>query len=210
LEKKDIRKAMRTLIDGYTSEELDNKSKKIVKKVCYLEEFRQANVLATYVGKKGEVNTLPLINLALKAGKKVVVPIVDDKNNELLFSQLRDPSELVLGHFSILEPRKEYLRIRSLTDADIIFVPGLAWDEKGYRIGHGLGFFDKALSVSTSEHTVTVGLAFEFQMLDTIPHTCLDVPVDLIITEERIIIRNDAKRESQIGIMFRNDRGGRL
>lgn len=71
-----------------------------------------------------------------------------------------------------------------LSSVDLVIVPGIAFDEKGYRIGFGGGFYDRALE---GYKGLTVGLAYDFQVLKEIPHTPKDVPCHKIFTERRVI-----------------------
>ncbi|MCH7623182.1 MAG: 5-formyltetrahydrofolate cyclo-ligase [Nitrospinae bacterium] len=70
---------------------------------------------------------------------------------------------------------------------DFVLVPGLAFDRKGGRIGYGAGYYDKFLK-EVLDHVVRVGVAFDFQVLDSIPQTEFDVPVQKILTEKNSII----------------------
>jgi 5-formyltetrahydrofolate cyclo-ligase len=103
----------------------------------------------------------------------------------LIFSELRDLSELKHVHFGILEPEPQFLRPMPLSEADLILVPLVAWDERGYRLGHGKGFFDIALA--TVPEKLTIGLAFEAQRVDQLPIEPHDVPVKMIVTEKRVL-----------------------
>jgi 5-formyltetrahydrofolate cyclo-ligase len=145
--------------------------------------------LSSYVATSREVDTLPLIRHALTEGKDVLVPVVKT-HSQLVFSSIKDPDkELAPGRFSILEPKEEYMRIRSLNEAQLVLVPGLAWDLKGYRVGHGYGYYDRALDDLNSD-PLKVGLAFDFQIVDSLPHTSRDVPVDVVVSERRVIRRH--------------------
>ena len=84
--------------------------------------------------------------------------------------------------YGILEPVK--IIEKSPNKIDLIIVPGIGFDKRGNRLGHGKGYYDKLLR---KLKTIKIGLAFELQIVDQIPTDENDVPVDLIITEERII-----------------------
>jgi 5-formyltetrahydrofolate cyclo-ligase len=116
--------------------------------------------------------------------KNIVVPISNKKDNTLTLSHLKSWEELSLGSYGILEPRTEKIRKTNVEDIDLIIVPGVAFDEKGNRLGHGKGFYDRLLKKTKA---TVIGLAFEFQILENIPTDKNDVPVDMIITEKRII-----------------------
>jgi 5-formyltetrahydrofolate cyclo-ligase len=187
MRKEDIRKKILSLRDSITEEEMNSKSEKIREKLFNLPEFKKAKVILFYVSKGSEVKTEGMIKLALKSGKRVVVPISDVKQKKLILSELKDfDKELEPGTFKILEPKKEFFRPISPDNIDFIIVPGIAFDKNGNRIGYGMGFYDKFLS-SLKKHIPVIGLAYEFQVVDNIPATDKDVTVDKILTEKRVI-----------------------
>jgi 5-formyltetrahydrofolate cyclo-ligase len=100
---------------------------------------------------------------------------------------LKDPErELTLGPWGILEPKGEFYRPFPLEEIDVVIVPGVAFDERGNRLGFGRGFYDKFLR-RLSERVSFVALAFELQVVRRLPSQSHDVAVDYIITEKRII-----------------------
>lgn len=160
-------------------------SEKIERKLESLNEFKQSKVIATYVSMIDEVQTERIIRTALNSHKRVLVPVVDPRNKRLIFSEIYDISELAVGHFDIREPRPEFVRPVDLSEAEVIVVPVVAWDERGFRIGNGGGYFDKALALL--KENLTVGLAFEAQKVNRVPEENFDIPLKTIITESRIL-----------------------
>jgi 5-formyltetrahydrofolate cyclo-ligase len=183
--KADLRKSAQASVISMGSERIFSLSETIREKVEDLAEFKYAGVVSSYVARRDEVQTEGIISDALKFGKRVLVPIVESHNRHLLFSEITDLSELMLGHFGILEPKPECIRPISLQKAQIILVPVVAWDEIGYRIGHGMGYFDIALE--PLKGNLSVGLAFEAQQVDSIPVEPHDIPLKMIISEKRIL-----------------------
>lgn len=119
----------------------------------------------------------------------IYVPCCVD--GEILPIRLDSPDELESGMMGILEPKPELQAAeeRHLDPAqfDLILAPGLAFDLQGNRLGRGKGYYDRFLAKLSSKAHV-VALAFESQIFDRIPHDSLDRPVDLVVTEERIIV----------------------
>lgn len=150
-----------------------------------LDEYKRARIIESYVARPDEVQTEQFIRDSLKLGKSVIVPVTPRRGNHLVFSKIDDFSELRLGTFGILEPQPESVRNVPLERAEIVVVPIVAWDERGFRLGHGKGFFDAAL-ISPKVNT-TVGLAFEAQRVEQLPIEPHDVPLKTIVTEERIL-----------------------
>jgi len=181
--KEHIRKEIKEKRRKHSKEEQRKKSKEIKERLFGLPEYRDAKTVLFYVSYNGEVFTHDIIKDALK-DKKVVVPISNLEDNTLSLSVLESWDDLELGSYGILEPKKECLREISIDDIDLIIVPGVAFDLNRNRMGHGKGYYDKLLEKTKA---TTVGLCFEFQLVDKIPTESHDIPVDIIITEERII-----------------------
>ncbi|MFX1299174.1 MAG: 5-formyltetrahydrofolate cyclo-ligase [Promethearchaeota archaeon] len=139
-----------------------------------------------YSGKGKEVKTEKLIRIALKE-KRVVLPITNVKKRILELSEIKDYDlELKIGTFSILEPKEEFIRPVNIKSLDLIVVPGISFDYRGNRLGYGYAYYDKLLS-EVQQPIPFIGLAFHFQIQKFIPHSRYDVPVDAVVTEERII-----------------------
>jgi len=187
MKKEDIRKKILSLRDSLTEEEMESKSELIQENLFNLPEFKKAKTILFYVSTRNEVKTEQMIKSALKQGKRVVIPLSDMKGRKLILSELKDfDKELETGTFNILEPKKEFFRLVSPEEIDFIIVPGIAFDKDGDRIGYGMGFYDKFLN-SLKKRIPTVGLAYEFQVVDDIPADDKDVTVDKIVTEKKII-----------------------
>jgi 5-formyltetrahydrofolate cyclo-ligase len=92
---------------------------------------------------------------------------------------------LEVGAYNILEPRQDTIKEIPIESIDLILVPGVVFDIHGNRIGHGKGYYDRLLN--DTQNIPHVGLAFGFQIVDAVPVEGHDLPVDIIVTEERII-----------------------
>ncbi|RLF34242.1 MAG: 5-formyltetrahydrofolate cyclo-ligase [Thermoplasmata archaeon] len=179
-----LRKKLINVRKKLSWEEVLIKSRKIEHKLFSLKEFKNSSTILFYVSYNNEVYTHDMIKKCIASDKNVVAPVVDKNNNCLILSRLRRWEDLVVGTYGILEPRKEKIDEVSVDDIDLIIVPGVGFDEKGYRVGHGMGYYDRLLKLSKVLH---IGLAFEFQIIKSIPHDPYDVPVDIIVTEEKVI-----------------------
>ena len=124
---------------------------------------------------------------ALASGKKIVVPYCVDGELELF--HLEQNEELSVGMYQILEPKAELRAIASkrvpVLEIDLIIVPGVAFDSRGGRTGHGKGYYDKLLEHARPD-TPLVALAFECQLFEEIPMQQHDVFMDKVITEKRV------------------------
>ena len=165
---------------------LSCKSLRVVNNAFTLSEFQTAKIVACYVNNGSEVETKPIIRNILSSSKKVLVPTVTGER-DLVFSELRSLEELVTGTFGILEPQPDLTRPRSLETVNLAFIPGIVWDSEGYRVvGWGKGYFDAVLEKLPSWAT-SIGLASEQQVVERVPREEFDLPVDLIVTETRVI-----------------------
>lgn len=187
VEKEHLRRYILKLRDRQSSSEIEQKSEEITDQVLHLHEYTRARGIACYVNKDSEVNTRQIIRNALDQEKRVLVPVVKKGEIELFFSEIVNlGADLAPGSFGIPEPKPESVRPVDLDAVDIIFVPGIAWDKDGYRLGWGRGYFDRAIK-KLPAHVHSAGLAFNMQLISKIPRDQFDVPVDLVVTESRVI-----------------------
>ncbi|HDI12518.1 MAG TPA: 5-formyltetrahydrofolate cyclo-ligase [Hadesarchaea archaeon] len=189
-EKTAIREKYKSLRKRLSREEVLAKSRRIKKLLFELPEFDQAKTVAFYVAKREshEVETEEMIKETLKLGKRVLVPVVDGA--KILFSDLRDyDSELAPGTFGVPEPKPLFRRPVPVSESDLIVVPGVAFDCRGYRLGYGGGYYDRLLREAslTRPSLSSVGLGYELQIVEKLPVTAEDVPVDILVTEKRVL-----------------------
>ena len=181
-EKKNIRKNIRVVRRKISDEILKKKNALIEQNLYTTTEYVKAKILHIYISSFDcEVNTFYIINFFLENKGKVIVPIVNKEKEILFHSELKTLSGLEKSKFKILEPVEKYFINPDI--ADLIIVPGFAYDKKGNRIGHGKGYYDKFLANINSPK---FALAFDFQIVDDIPVTSNDIPVDVIISEKTI------------------------
>jgi len=178
-----VRKKIKDIRSNQTLFDNRKMSSKIKEKLFSLLDFKSAETVLFYISYEGEVYTHDMIRESFY-NKNVIVPVSNQKDLTLVLSRLKTWEELSIGSYRILEPKKEKIRNTNIEDIDLLIIPGVAFNEKGDRLGHGKGYYDKILNKTKS---LKIGLAFEFQILEKIPTESHDVPVDMIITESRII-----------------------
>ena len=183
-EKHALRKAMLEWRRSLSAEEAQTKSERIAAAVRTLPEYKNAKTILFYVSAKpNEVDTHALIREALSKGVKVLVPVTDFDKNELIVSELKEMSELAPARFGLLEPGGDAIRPVDPAEAEVIIVPGVAFDRECRRIGFGGGYYDRLLSDGGA---VSLALSYEGQMVDRVPTDSHDVPADIIVTEKQI------------------------
>ena len=190
LNKEVLRKNILKIRKFIEEEERIQKSQSIISTLTNLEEYKNSETIMCYIDFKGEVITSDILNSDINRNKTICVPIIsnaEDGSRHIIASVLKDTeSELCKGCFGIMEPKSEYIRLLEPQKIDLVIVPGVVFDEKRNRIGFGAGFYDRFLR-NVRNDCVKVGLAYEFQVVDDVPVNDFDIPMDIIITEKRII-----------------------
>ncbi|MEK6983028.1 MAG: 5-formyltetrahydrofolate cyclo-ligase [Nanoarchaeota archaeon] len=167
--------------NSLSKEEILEKSDKIKDSLFNLNQYKKSKTVMFFVSFNSEINTHEMIKKSLK-DKTVIVPKV--AHNEIEPSIIIDLDNLIPhGKFKVLEPI-EAMKIAN-KHINLILVPGIVFDKEGHRLGYGLGYYDKFLA--KVPNAVKIGLAFDFQIVDKLPREMHDVPVDLIVTDERVI-----------------------
>ena len=169
-------------------ENKDDLSRRIVGAFMSLPEYAVAETVMFYIDVRSEVRTRHDLEFALQSGKTIVIPWCN-ADGELELFRLDSMAELEVGMYKILEPRTE---LRSLPEKhvnveslDLIMVPGVGFDRRGGRMGHGKGYYDKLLQ-HAPKNTPLVALAFECQVFDEIPVADHDIYMDKLITEDHV------------------------
>lgn len=163
-----------------------SKSNIIIKALLDTDFYKSSRVIMTYVSFRNEVKTKNFIVEALKT-HRIIIPMSILETKEIELSELKNyDQELSVGAYGILEPKKEFARTVSHGIIDLVIVPGAAFDVEGNRIGYGAGYYDKFLS-KLDKSVPKVALAFDFQIIENVPAHEYDVPMDYIITENRVI-----------------------
>ena len=158
----------------------------IFSRIKKLEEYKSAKTIMFYLTYGSEVITDMMVNEVLADDKTVVVPIIKSPGDGVMqamkISKLEDCYEKVYG---IRQPEFNQDEVIDKKDVDLVFVPGIIFDSKGYRIGYGKGYYDKWLvGIDVSK---IIGLAYEVQLTDKLPVDQYDLPVGKLLTEKRCI-----------------------
>lgn len=146
-------------------------------------QWQQAGTIFTFVNMpKSELPTQRLIKAAFSQGKRVAAPVIAGKGLMEAY-EFNDLAELQVDAYGILAPNPRIHRQLSPQDIDLVIVPGLAFDRRGYRIGRGGGYYDRYLP-RLSQKASTVGWTAERFVLQKVPVHPHDVPVKYIVTEQ--------------------------
>ena len=175
MDKKELRKQIRELKRAMTAEQIEAASDRLAQLFYNTDAYQNAKTIYGYLPYNQEVRTVPMLEKALADGKKVAVPKV--YGDEMRFIYMQDLSLVEKSDMGIPEP---------VADAPIgddptalVLMPGLAFTEKGDRMGYGGGFYDKFLEAEPDHPTVA--LCYAFQMVESLPVQDHDIPVDLVL-----------------------------
>ena len=178
--KKEIRKELLETLNNQSREEALKKSKIIKEKLFSLPEFKKAKFVMLYASKKEEVNTEELIDGALEMGKRVALPRRTSQETVIPKEITNRHTDLEKSTYEIHEPRESQKNVW-LNEIDLIVVPGVAFDIKNRRLGRGKGYYDRFLK-NLPRNDLTIGLAFDFQIVKSLPQDSHDIPVSTVIT----------------------------
>ena len=187
--KREIREDMIKLLEGMPDKQRLEKTKAVEERLFGFANFLEANISLLYMNGNLEVATQDIIKKAMEFSKIIVLPSFDmDKLDMRLLKVDNLAKNLKPGPRGVLEPDENQCKAVPIECIDIAIIPGIAFDEKGARIGTGIGFYDRLipdLPITTRK----VALAFEDQILQQIPMESHDRFVDIIVTNNRIIYK---------------------
>lgn len=194
MNKAELRNHIRQQRKALTKEQKTDFDDAIQTRISTLPFFAHAPAFFTYLSLPEEVSTDGLIQKFF--GKKtIIVPKME--NGGICLYELKDPTAFAAGALGIREPLHWSPVLRSDTSPelglrrdeikkiDVAFIPGVAFDLSGHRIGFGGGHFDRMLK---EWHGTTIGLAYELQIIDKVPAESYDVAVSYIITEKNLYV----------------------
>jgi len=178
-QKKQLRDHFRKKLRHESVEFKIQKSRVISDLIHDFPAFRKAACVMFYVSFDGEVDTRSILETTFKEGKTVLLPVINERENKLFCSHLEDAHKMRPGKYGIMEPDKPNEAFPS-SQIDLVFVPGLGFDRKNFRLGRGKGYYDRFLE-QLGPHTLKVGLAYDFQLVDHLSVEEHDVPMDMVI-----------------------------
>ena len=175
--------------DTLSDKDRSEKSAAIMDRLFNFANFLEARTVLFYMNSNSEVATEAMIRKALRYEKSIALPWVERKEKQIIPFKIDDLNQDVKPRYQkIREPIPQRCKPLPVEQIDLAIIPGIAFDERGGRIGYGTGFYDKfipALAVTTRK----VALAFECQIVAQIPMEPHDRYIDIIITEKRIIYK---------------------
>ena len=187
--KDDIRNNIANILAALSDSEIEEKTTRIENRLFEFANFLEANIVLLFINSTSEVKTKKIIERCFNYNKIVILPAFDTTKYKMKLMKIDNPdTDLTLGPRGILEPDPSRCNVVPIECVDIAIIPGVAFDEKGGRIGSGDGYYDRLipkLSITTRK----VALSFENQIIPQVQMESHDRYVDIIITEKRIIYK---------------------
>ena len=175
MDKKELRQKIRLQKREMTEEQIQTASEKLGELFAASPLYQQAKTIYGYLPYNQEVRTVPMLQRALDEGKRVAVPKC--YGDEMRFIFLDDLSQVESGYCGIPEPIADGPVADDPTA--LVLMPGLAFTERGERMGYGGGFYDRFLAAEPNHPTLA--LCYAFQMVEHIPTEEFDIPVDCVL-----------------------------
>jgi 5-formyltetrahydrofolate cyclo-ligase len=182
-----IRRSIRAVRQGLSEAERLAHSHRIWERVAGLSCYQHTRVLLGYMAFDHEVLTDGLMQQAMASGKQLVLPMVLGDRRDMVLYGIEDLGcDVAPGYRGILEPQPRRARAVVPETLDLALIPGVAFDLRGGRLGLGAGFYDRLLSRLPLD-ILTVGLAFDFQVIPRLPLQPHDMVLGAVVTERRVI-----------------------
>ena len=175
MDKKELRRQIRELKRAMTNEQIDAASARLGELFLNCPQYKQAKTIYGYLPYNQEVRTVPMLEQAMKEGKRVAVPKC--YGDEMRFIYMDDLSKVEKGYANIPEPIADDPVADDPTA--LVLMPGMAFTKNGDRMGYGGGFYDKFLAAEPDHPTLA--LCYEFQMLPHLETEAHDIPVDYVL-----------------------------
>ena len=150
-------------------------------------------LIALYSATTDEAPTAALAARLAADGLALALPVIGARSAPLTFRRWHPGDPLHAGPFGILQPTEG-----AIAEPDVLFVPLVAFDAAGHRLGYGGGYYDRTLAaLRTKKPLLTVGLAFAAQQVATVPHEPHDIALDAVLTECGLVVDRHHKAFSK-------------
>lgn len=182
--KAELREVMTRRLAGLDPAEAAESAERATARLLGLPEVAAARRLLVCLSFGTEIDTGPLVERLLAEGRELFVPRADPRDHQLHVHPY--PCRLVTLGFGLRQPPRGAPEIprEAVTGLDAVLVLGLAFDRRGYRLGHGSGYFDRFLAGLA---VPAIGLTHPVQLVDRLPTEPHDVPMQMVVTAEETV-----------------------
>lgn len=186
-DKKALRAKLLEKRQALSSEEVRVASERIIERIRTLAEWKNADEALIYWPIKNEADLRPLVAELWQRGACVLLPRCrPERNGEMDLACAACEADLSPGPFSIMEPDAGKCPPVQKCRPDIALIPGVGFDRAGNRLGFGGGYYDRLLSTKQMRKTLTIGIGYNFQMVEAIPTEPWDSPMNIICTDTEL------------------------
>lgn len=184
LEKGNLRKAIIGKLKSLSDQEKQAVESKISQHLFSTDLWNNATHIGVTISQGFEWSTKLIIEKAWEEKKIACVPKCSPQEKTLQFYELNSYDQLETVYYNLLEPKPEETKKMTKQDIDLLIVPGVVFNKKGYRIGFGGGFYDRFLVGFPHE---TISLISSLQLVEDLPIESHDLPVQHVITEKGLV-----------------------
>jgi 5-formyltetrahydrofolate cyclo-ligase len=182
--KRRLRREMSLLRNDVTAADSERAGELAARALIDLDLAKRASRIALYAALPYEIPTRILFDAVVAKSGAALLPRTTDPVG-LEFYAVERWEALRPGAFGVLEPQSDAMPVRLRPD-DLVVVPGVAFDEAGYRLGHGKGYYDRAFAAELGDSPTLVGFGYEFQIVEAVPHDQRDRQMDAIVTDQKV------------------------
>ncbi|WP_280768447.1 5-formyltetrahydrofolate cyclo-ligase [Salipaludibacillus daqingensis] len=184
MDKRELRLKMKKTLKGIDHVKKQQDENRIYRNLFSHDNWKTSDIIGVTISVGFEIDTTPIIEQAWKEAKTVVVPKCQSRDKTMTFYTLEDFNQLENSFYGLKEPNTDVTEAISPSFIQWLIVPGLIFDRRGYRIGHGGGYYDRFLA----KHVLsTVSICMPEQLVESIPNDKFDLPVDFLITPDDVL-----------------------
>ena len=193
--KPEFRKSLREKRRHLDTASIQQAAKQVAAQIIVLPKFIESKTIGFYIAEENELDPAATIKTAQQFEKQFYLPVVPPGDNKTLsFYPYHSDHALTANRYNILEPKTDSEQAFNTQALDIILVPLVGFDAQCNRLGRGAGYYDHTLAFAkdkpvANDRPLLIGLAYEFQKLPKIVPSDWDVPLDLVVTENKVYQR---------------------
>ena len=184
MQKTNLRNEVRESLANMTATIYRDQSFAVAKKVLQESSIKEAKTIGLTISNKPEVDTIHLIEALWQLGKTVAVPKCNPKTRKMAFYVIDSFAQLETVYMHLREPIIDSCEFVDASELDVMLVPGVVFDKRGYRIGYGGGYYDRYVLNYGGK---LLSLIFDEQLREEVPTEAHDCPVDVLLTPTKRI-----------------------
>lgn len=188
MDKKEIREIVKDKLINIAPDLREEITKNIAGQLFASKEWKGADTIGITVSGGFEWDTTSIIEKGWREGKIITVPKCIPEVRRLDFYQLKNFNQLEQSFFNLREPNPQLSEKVKNEDIDLLIVPGLGFDRRGYRVGFGGGYYDRFLEDFPNK---TISIFYSEQLFECVPDESFDIPVQSLLTEKGSVKETD-------------------